>query len=403
VTPAFLSGIRVVDLGGEPLAFAGRILADLGAEVVLVEHPGGGPARRVPPLVRAPGGEHVSPHFLFTAAGKRSVTADLGSAAGRRLVHRLLDTADVVLVSDDDETLAADGLDERSLRASNQRLVVTSLTPFGRSGPRRRWKGSDLVAWASSGGLGAIGEPDRRPVAPGGGLANAAGSLNAVAGTVLALRARGRLGRGQAVDISLQEAVLSVTATSGPYYTLENLTPRGNRRVGRRRAPAQGMYRAKDGMVEVLPFMPGQWDALARWISEELGADEATMDVFRGSVLARAPFADLIDGWVDALAARYTKQEFLVEAQRRAIPCGAVNEPADLLGDPHLAAVGGWAEAEVPGVGALPFPRPPLRFDGVAMGTGPVPALGEANDDLWGRELGLGDDELSALRAEGSI
>ncbi len=400
MTLSLLGGLRVLDLSGEPLAAAGRILADLGAEVVLVEPPGGSPARRVPPLVLTSGGDEISPHFLYTAAGKGSITLDLASGAGYGVLCRLLPRFDVVLVTDDAETLRAAGLDYRTLRAINSRLIFTSLTPFGASGPRRRWRGSDLVAWASSGALASIGDPDRRPVAPGGDLAYQAGSLNAVAGTVLALRARGRLGHGQMVDISLQEAVLSVTMESGPFFPLEGGI---QRRVGARRAPAQGLFRTQDGLVELVPFMPGQWDALAVWIRDELGIEEATIETFRGSSTVRIPFAELIDSWVEQLAARYTKQAFLIEAQRRAIPCGAVNEPADLLADPHLQAIDGWVEGEYPGVGPLRWPRPPLRVDSVPMGTGPVPRLGQDNDRVYRRELGLNDEELAALGVEGAI
>jgi len=397
---ALLAGVRVVELGNEPVALAGKVLADLGAEVVLVEPPGGGRARRVPPLVRTKAGEEVSPHFLFNAAGKRSVTAHLTQPGGAGLVRRLLPRADVVLVSDDDETLRAHRLDYTTLHADHPRLVVTSVTPFGRRGPRRRWQGSDLVAWAASGALVSIGDPDRRPLAPGGNLAQAAGGLNAVAGTVLALRARARSGRGQLVDISLQEAVLSVTGESGPWSTLEG-APTG--RIGRRRAAAQGLFPTKDGLVELLPFMPGQWDALAGWIHEELGIEEATMDTFQGPVTARIPFAPLIDGWVEQLSGRYTKHDFLYEAQRRGIPCGAVNEPGELLADPHLEAVGGWVRHDQAGIGPLMWPRPPLRFGGEAMESGPAPGLGADNEEIWGRELGLTGEQLAALRVEGSI
>lgn len=403
MTTSPLAGVRVIDLAGEALAMAGRVLADLGADVVLVEPPGVSPARRVPPVVNTRSGATVSPHFLFMAAGKKSVTADITRTGGYDLVRRLLQTADVILLTDDDEALRTHQLDVPTLQAINERLIVTSLTPFGRSGPRRRWKGSDLVAWASSGGLGTIGEPDRGPVAPGGNLAYAAGSLNAVAGTVLALRARQSVGRGQLVDISLQEAVLSVTGESGPYYRLEALSAVTPGRVGRRRGAASGMFPAKDGFVEILPFMPGQWDALAEWIRADLGVEEATMDVFRGSVMVRVPFAELIDGWVEELSSRYTKQDFLLEAQRRGIPTGAVNEPADLLVDPHLQAVDGWVHHDVPGVGTLPWPRPPLRFDDEPMGAGPVPLPGQHNDEIYRGELGLSDGELAALRVSGCI
>jgi benzylsuccinate CoA-transferase BbsE subunit len=400
VTLTMLAGIRVLDLGGEALARAGRVLVDLGADVVLVEPPTGSPARRVPPLVRTASGEDVSPHFLYTAAGKRSVTLDVDRGPGYDLFCRLLGTADIVLVTDDPATARRRRLGYETLRSLNDQLIVTSLTPFGTSGPRRHWRGSDLVAWASSGALVGIGDPDRRPVAPGGGLAFVAGSLNAVAGTVLALRARRRLGHGQLVDISLQEAVLSVTMESGPFFPLEGGMPR---RVGPRRSAAQGLFPTSDGLVELLPFMPGQWDALAEWISEDLGLEEARMDTFRGSVLVRVPFAALIDGWVEQLAARYTKQGFLIEAQRRGIPCGAVNEPADLLDDLHLAAVNGWVDGDHPSTGPLRWPRPPLRVDNTPMGTGAVPAAGQHNQAIFAEELQVADEELRSLRVEGVI
>lgn len=416
-------GLRVVDLSDELLAMAGSVLCGLGADVILVEPPGGGAAREVPPVAALPGavpagnpgavpasgpgggpaGGMVSAHFLSTAAGKRSVTAALDRPEGAGLVRGLIERSDVLLCSADDASLRQCGLDLAELMAANPRLIVASLTPFGRTGPLSHWRGSDLVAWASSGALTPIGDPDRRPLAPGGSIAAAAGSLNVVAGTLLAVAARAVTGRGQLVDVSLQEAVLGITGESGPTFALEDLTGVGARRVGRRRGAASGMFPTTDGWVELLPFMPGQWDALAEWIREDLGIEEATMDVFRGSVGVRVPYAELLDGWVEQLTSRYAKQDFLLEAQRRAIPCGAVNEPVDLLDDPQLAAVNAWSEADVPGAGTLKWPRLPLRFDHQVLDTGAVPAVGEANDEVWGGLLGVGADERGRLAVAGCI
>jgi len=400
VSIALLKGFRVIDLAGEPGAQAGRILSDLGAEVVMVEPPGGSPARSVPPLVAGPDGEVISAHFVYMAAGKRSVTLDLAGDEGYGLFRDLVAVSDVVLVTAGTDELRERRLDYESLRRLNEGIVYASVTAFGSSGPRRSWRGSDLVAWASSGIMVSIGDEDRRPVAPGGGLAYAAGSLNAVAATVLALRSRARTGRGQQIDISLQEAVLSVTMDTGPFFPLEGGS---QARVGARRGPAQGHFPARDGFVELLPYMPGQWDSLAEWISEDLGIHEATMDVFKGSIMARAPFGELINGWVEQLSSRYTKQEFFVEAQRRGIPCGPVNEPVDLLSDPQLEAVGGWVEQDLGGLGSLRWPRPPLRFSGEGMGTGAVPAVGEHNDAVLGGVLGVQPERLDLLRRSGCI
>lgn len=395
-----LSGLRVLDLSDEPLAYTGRVLADLGADVVLIEPPGGGPARRLPPLVEVAGGMLVSAHFAFNAAGKRSVTLDLSADSGRHLFEQLVTRADVALLPEDPAVLDRFGLDGDALQACNERLIVARATAFGSSGPRRRWRASDLVAWASSGAAFGLGDPDRPSVAPGGGLALAAGALNAAAGAMLALRSRRRGGRGQQVDVSLQEATLSVAMEAGPLLTLEG---RAQEHTGGRRGAAHGLYPVQDGSVELVAFLPSQWDAMAAWISEELGYEEATLETFRGSIMSRVPYFELIDGWVLELAARYTKQGFFEEAQRRGIPCGPVNNAADLLEDPHLGAVGAWVEVRHPDIGALRSPRGPVRFDGQPVEVGPVPAPGEHTEAVLGRQLGLTPPELADLRARGVV
>jgi benzylsuccinate CoA-transferase BbsE subunit len=386
-----LGHLRVLDLSGPALAYAGRMFADLGADVILVEPPSGAPGRAHPPLVDVEGVE-VSAHFAFLAAGKRSVALDLDAAAGRALLDALVAESDVALVPDAVDDQRARGLDAGRLRAINPRLVVTSVSAFGTTGPRRHWRGSDLVGWASSGAMYGMGDPDRPPVAPGGGVAQAAGALNAALGTMLALRARQRSNTGQAVDISLQEAVMSVAMEAGPLYSLEG---QPQARSGPRRLGAHGI-------VEVVAFLPTQWDAMAQWISDELGVEEATSDAFRGPS-ARFEFRELIEAWTLELAGRYTKQEFFLEAQRRRIPCGPINTSADLLADPQLAAVDGWVEVAHPGVGRVRLPRGPARFDGEPTPVGAVPAIGEHTVDVLRDVLGRSDDEIATLARDGII
>jgi formyl-CoA transferase len=291
-------------------------------------------------------------------------------------------------------------MDAATLRALNERLVVTTVTAFGTSGPRRHWRGSDLIGWATSGSTIGFGDADRPPIAPGGGLGHAASALNAAVGTLLALRAERRSGRGQAVDISLQEAVLSVGMEAGPLMTLEGRT---QQRTGRLRMGAHGLFRVQDGSVEVVAVLPTQWDAMAQWLHEELGIEEATFEVFRGQAMARVASNELIETWVLELMSRYTKQAFFEEAQRRGIPCGPVNSAADLLDDPHLEAIGAWVDVEHPEVGTMRSPRGPVRFDGVPTPVGSVPAPGQHNDEILGKELGLKADRLAELRAQGVV
>ena len=397
-----LDGLRVLDLAGEGLAYAGRMFADLGADVVLVEPPGGSTARHVPPLATTSSGDIVSAHFAYMAAGKRSLTLDLDSRTGGDLFRKLLAQADVLLASPPRGELDVAGLDWTGLNALNPRLVVTALTPFGLRGPRRRWLGSDLVGWASSGVLPSVGDPDRAPLVPAGGLAYATGALNAAMGTMLALRSRRRTGRGQLVDISLQEAVISVSLEAGPLVHMETGT-RGGRTGRRRDTPPIGHYRASDGAVSIVAYMPWQWDALAEWIREETGNEEITLDVFKGTPNGRTPFAEIVDPWIEALTSRYTKQQFFEEAQRRGIPAAPVNSLDDLLVDPHLQATEAWRDVDDPVLGRVRHPRPPISFDGEAGNVTTFPAVGQHTRAVLTDLLGLTEQDMRALRVEGVV
>jgi benzylsuccinate CoA-transferase BbsE subunit len=396
---AILAELRVLDLAGPALAYGGRMFADLGADVVLVEPLAGAAARDHPPLVHRPDGTVVSAHFAFMAAGKRSLALNLDTEAGYELLARLVACCDVAFVPDDVDEQRARRLEPERLRTINERLVVAAVGAFGSTGPRRRWRGSDLVGWATSGAMYGMGNPGRPPVAPGGGLAQTAGSLNAAVGTLLALRARTRSGAGQVVDVSQQEAVMSVAMEAGPLYALEGAQPT---RVGPRRLGAHGMFPVKDGNVEVVAFLPTQWDAMAQWISDELGIEEATADAFRAPG-ARFEFREVIEAWVDELASRYTKQEFFLEAQRRRVPCGPINNAADVLADEQLAAVDAWVDVAHPDTETVRLPRAPVRFDGAMTTVGAVPAIGQHTIEVLRDVLGLADAEIDRLVAAGVV
>jgi crotonobetainyl-CoA:carnitine CoA-transferase CaiB-like acyl-CoA transferase len=389
-----LGPVRVLDLSSGPLSYCGRLLADLGADVVLIEPPGGSPARR------AAAGS-MSAAFAFTSAGKRSVTLGLGHPDGLALFLKLATRADVVISTAAPGELETRGAGHQELLARNPGLVFASVTPYGLRGPRRSWRGSDLTAWASSGALPVYGDPDRAPLTPREGLALSAGALNAAMGIMLALAARDGSGRGQLVDISLQEAVLSVAQEVTPALALDNgvLPQRAGKR---RRAPPMGHYRAADGAVMIVAFTPWQWQALAEWISQETGTGEVLSERYTGTPGDRRPYAGELDGWIEDLTVRYGKQEFAEEAQRRGIPVCPVNTVADLLADPHLAATGSWISVPSPD-GAVRMPAPALTVDGAPLAVGAIPAAGEHTVGILAADLGLDDQELSRLRQSGAV
>ena len=379
-----LSGLRVVEVTDESVAYAGRLLADLGAEVIVVEPPGGSSVRRKPPLTRTPRGD-VSLYWSWVGAGKRSVTLDLPS--DDEVLHKLLSCSDAVIVT---PATAEPGssLEAESLADRHPHLVVTSSTPFGLSGVRKHWVGSDLIAWASSGILPSIGDPDRPPVAPVGDLANFTSALNVAIGTLLAVRAARNGAGGQIVDISAQEAMLGVSMEVSVLQVLDGgyEMPRTG---SRRPFPPIGHYPTSDGAVAIVGFMPEHWDALAQWICEETGIQDVTNEAFRGTPMNRGPFVDVLDPWIEALTSRYTKQKFFLEAQARGIPVTPVNSMADVADDPHLDAVGAWTDVDVPDLGPLRLPRGPFRIDGHGCDVRPSPAVGEHNEAVFADELQL--------------
>jgi crotonobetainyl-CoA:carnitine CoA-transferase CaiB-like acyl-CoA transferase len=360
-----LAGLRVVDLAGPSAAYATKLLADLGAEVVMVEPPGGSFLRRLPPFEG-----DASLWFAYFGANKRSVVLNLASAADVDRCTRLIAGADVVVDTNAPGHLERFGLSADAMRAAHPGLIWVSVTPFGRTGPHRDWVGSDLVAWAMSGCLHTTGFPGSPPVIPGGPalLACHLASLNAAAGAMLALRSRRRTGRGQMVEVSIQESCLAVSPEVGAVVFLDDLRPRvrgGNRRSAIR---PWGLYPARDGWVGLVALQPAHWSALATWIVEATG-NEAAGDPAFNDVLTRIGASEAVDIWTEELTTRFDKAHLFVEGQRRGIPVTPVNTAADLSNDPHLAAVGYWETVDDPTLGKLRVPGAPYRFSAGAWST----------------------------------
>jgi crotonobetainyl-CoA:carnitine CoA-transferase CaiB-like acyl-CoA transferase len=240
-----LSGVRVLDLCGEPGALAGRILADLGADVVVAEPPAGSVLRRAPHLGGEPDPD-ASLAWLSQQTGKRGITLDLEQVSGRDRFRRLAAWADVVVETFAPGFLHGIGLDHADLAADHPRLVWCSITPFGRTGPYAHWKGSDLSIVAMGGNLAMTGEPDHPPVRCSLPTAYFHGGPEAVIGILLALLAREATGRGQLVDVSLHEAQLQSLITGASQHAWR---PGRAKRVGAKMGRTHEIWPARDGMV----------------------------------------------------------------------------------------------------------------------------------------------------------
>src|SRR6266849_69795 len=243
--PGNLDGIRVLDLTREPGFLAGKLLGDLGADVVKVEPPAGDPARHRPPFWGGVADPERSLLWLAMNTSKRGMTLDPAHPRGRELLLALAARADVVL-----ETQRLPGFGWAELRACNPRLVHVALTPFGDTGPRAGWRGSDLTVVAASGNLYATGDPDRAPVRCALPVSYYHVGLEAAAGVVFALLARDRTGEGQHVDVALQAAMVMPSIGTAAMFKMTG--QRGSRSgafMNAGRTVQREIWPCKDGFV----------------------------------------------------------------------------------------------------------------------------------------------------------
>jgi len=373
-----LDGVRVLDLSDQQGAFAGKLLAGLGADVVLVEPPGGSPLRSIPPFWQGVEGPERSLFFWFYSAGKRGITLDWRTAAGAATLRRLAARADVLIESEAPGTLAGLGCGSAALRAANPRLVVASITPFGQTGPYRAWRASDTVAQAMGGMMFVNGHRDGPPLRSLGLQAYHQAGIFAAVGVVSALLARDTTGRGQDVDVSLQAAVAgALEHVPGLWHQMGLVAPRQGTLHWTRYFC---VGRCRDGWV--MHCTLGDWTSLVEWMKADgmgAGLDDPALE----DIKTRQAEADRLFAALDAWAARYTVEELVQGAQLRRIPYAAVRPPEALLRDPHLAGRGFFVPIEHPDLGlTVPYPGAPFRLTDAPWRVARPPRLGEHTEQV---------------------
>lgn len=401
---AALRGRRVLDLGGARGAYCGKLLAEMGADVVKIEPPGGDPARRTPPCWRSPDGEATSFAFLYANTSKRSVTLDLDAFAGRELLLRLAARADLVIEAFAPGHLAERGLDHPALQRVNPRIVLTSISGFGQTGPHRSYHSCDLVANALGGALYVTGDADDPPVALAGEQAHLTAASFAAVSSLIALLHAGHTGLGQHVDISTQEAVASMTHICGAGKFLDDgIVPR-RRGTGLFASVPSGAYPCRDGLVYLMVNRPLHWKALATWIHERTGNEEVLDPLFEGPSSRRQEYRELIDVFVCDLTQQLSVAEAYHEGQQRHIAITPVNTATQVATDLQLLARGYFVPVAHPGGAVLPHPGAPYRLDRTPWALrGAAPRAGEHNETVYCDELGLDRDALAELRRHGVV
>ncbi len=392
-----LSHLRVLDLTGAGSQYCGRLMADLGADVVKVEPPEGEATRRMCPFVGNEPGEERGIPFLSLNVNKRSVALDLGEEDGRRRFEALARAADVLV--DDGSAFALDelGLGYDALSRANPGLVHVTITPFGLSGPYSEYLSGELIVQAVGGLMYGFGDPDERPAmapfSPGLQLA----AQHAAFAALAAVRHRTDTGRGQHIEVCVQEVLANILAYFGRYASDGQI----NRRPGGSPTIAPtNTYPTSDGFIYMQPTFPRHVDALFEWLDNPILEDDLWKDA-----AFRRQNGDVLNDIISEFSMGFTKMGFAEEAQRRHIPTAPLMTIADLMQDDHLAHRKFLVDVEHPVAGKYPTPSGAFRMGASPWRVHrPPPLLGEHTEEVfseWATGSGDGEGAGATARAGG--
>jgi benzylsuccinate CoA-transferase BbsE subunit len=413
-TSGNLSGLRILDLAGEPGFMTGMLLGELGADVVKIEPPDGDPARRRAPFWGAREDPERALGWLAHNSSKRGITLDVDRPRGRELFLALCERADVVVETEPPGVMEARGLGWGVLHARNPRLVLSSLTPFGQSGPYAGRRGADLTAVAMSGNLHCTGDPDRAPVRCTYPVSHFHGSIEAAVGVLFALLAREHTGRGQHVDVARQEAMVMPNMATA---SMALMTGNRGRRAGAFFRQAKSVQReiwpCRDGHVSFAlrggPARVPGLIAMVAFMDEHGMASPALKAIdwktYNHNLLSQAE--------VDALSAEFgaffrtkTMTELFDAACARGLMLAPAYTPREIAASKQLAARDFFVALADPARGALRIPgafarttSPDAGATAVAVRR-PAPRLGEHTAEVLS-EIGVDAEELERLRADG--
>jgi len=411
-----LSPYRVLDLTNERGVFCGKLLGDLGADVIKVEKPGGDPARSIGPFFKDIPDPEKSLFWFAYNTSKRGITLDIDTTAGRDLFRKLARSTDFLIESFAPGYMENLGLDYRSLSEINKGIIMVSITPFGQTGPYKDYKATDIICWALGGASYISGDPSRAPVrishVPQSYLH---GSVDGAIGAMMALYNRGITGEGQHVDVSIQE---SMERVAYPAHINWDLNRRVFQRVGSAiRIPPHGIrtrtvYPCKGGAVNFYLFggkSGARWNpALVEWMESEgmatellRGIDWEKFDYTKAS----QEDVDQIEGSIVDFFMTHTKEEISQEGFKRRIPLGPVATAKGIMENAQLISRGYWVEVEHPELGvSITYPGVFIKgSEAFPQIRRRAPLIGEHNQEIYEQKLGLSKEELAALNQAGAI
>jgi len=397
-----LEGVKAVEYGSFISApYCGKMLADLGAEVVKVEKPGqGDTARQRGPFLENKPGKERSGLFLYLNTNKLGVTLNLEKTTGKKIFRKLIENTDVLIEDAKPGRMATLGLGHDDLKSLNPALIMTSITPFGQTGPYQHFKGSDLIAW-QMGGAGYVtprfaGTTEQEPLRTAQ-LASFIAGINAAVATMGALRAQRRTGVGQHVDVSQMEAVILLISEHIGYPTYENWSPS---RAARPWAAPRHFFRCKDGWVYLYVDEPHHWE---RFIEVMGNPEWAKVELFEHKY-SRGDHWESLQPLLAQWVKDKTKAEIFEIGKTRGIPLTPGNSVADVLKSRQLNERKYFVNIEHPETRKLTYPGAPYKFSKTPWTIRkPAPLLGQHNKEIYCDRLGYSSTELVEMYRAGII
>lgn len=406
MSDALLSGTRALDLTDETGFVCGKVLAELGVDVIKVERPGGDASRLIPPFHENTPGIERSLYWRSFNTGKRGITLDIETSDGAELLRSLVAESDFVIESFTPGYLESLGLGYEQLREINPKLVFVSVTHFGQVGPYSQYQGSELIAMAMSGVLNNTGDADRPPVKESldSGLFHA--GVSAALGAVMGLYHATRTGIGQHVDVSVQEVAASRLTSSLVAWDERIALQRDGNRSQMGPTPTEWFWACKDGYL-FFHMLGGAFGApankaLSDWMDEYID-DNPLREVDDWMRFDKAGIS--VEQWARFEAAirpfflRFTKEEIREQTLKRGTNATVGNDPHDLLENEQLRSRGYWTTLADPILGDMEFPKyffQARTSENHALV--PAPTVGADNETVYGTDLGLSSERILELR-----
>ena len=397
MTIRFLEGMRVIELGSQfSSPFCSKLLADYGADVVKIEKPNSGDsARRHGPFVGNVAHQEKSIPFLYLNTNKRGITLDIATITGQQILGSLLETADILVENFAPEISLSLGVDPNILSSRYPGLIVTSITPFGYSGPYKNMEYTDIVICALSGLMYHSGDSDQEPLRNVLNQSFYIAGINAAVATLAATFQRLTTGNGQHVDVCATECMASHLVQAIPYYNYMGAI-KGRRAI--RGSGIEELMPARDGYV--VPSIQGSqpWSVFTDLIGEE-GLQDPKFETGPGRIEHGEELKALLE---QGLQKWDRKPLFQASGERRLV-FGMAQDAGDLVGCPHLDSRGFFVTVDHPIVGENRYPGlGPVISDQEFKIEKPAPLLGQHNWEIF-NQLGFKRKELTLLRSNGII